>query len=1425
MSNYLNNMKRITLTTSLFFCLAITTILAQVVTTNIATPNSSGLSDNQVVSFDVNSDGTILNNSASDGTAQLGGTAVTANSNITADSEADLILLQVTGSTGSDLDGTIEVFGTEAGIIIANPNGIVCDGCAFTNVNRVDLVTGTYNITTGTYSISDNDVNVDGGGLLTSNVDVLNIQTNNFTTVIGVGVTGDTFNLSVAGDFSNIDTSINVNTFNLSVAGDFTSSASGINVDTFNLSLAGDFSHSNYSYITANTFNFSVAGDFDDIVEYRNDVFYTNNNGRLFVNALNLNVDGDFTFSESANNLTLRANDSLTVSGTANITAASFNNSGAIDVDNSFNATVGTFINEAGATITAIGECNIVYTTSYTDNGTITCQNVVLETMVIDIATPNSNGLSDNQVDDFDVNAYGTILNNSAGGGTAQLGGTAVTANSNITAGSEASLILFQVTGSTVSDLDGTVEVFGGEAGLIIANPNGIACGGCGFINADRVDLVTGTYNIATETYSISDNDFTVDGGGLLANTVGVLNIQTNNFSNSGTSGIGVSADTFNLSVAGDFSSGGVGIAANTFNLSVAGDFTTGSSTVIIADTFNLSLAGDFTHGRYSEIMVNTFNLSLAGDFDKIVSYGADYDTFYTNNEGRIIVNALNLNVGGDFTFSESANNFIWRANDNLTVSGNANITAASFNNSGAIDVDNIFNAMVDNFINEAGATITAIGECNIVYTTSYTDNGTITCQDAVLETMVIDIATPNSNGLSDNQVDDFDVNAYGTILNNSASDGTAQLGSTAVTANSNITAGSEASLILLQVTGSTVSDLGGTIEVFGGEAGIIIANPNGITCTGCGFINADRVDLVTGTYNIATETYGISDNDVTVDGGGLLASTVGVLNIQTNNFTNTSELGVSANTFNLSVADDFINNNYSRIIVANTFNLSVAGDFVTNSGSGIESNTFNLSLAGDFDKIVNYRADDDRFITNNDGFIKVNALNLNVGGDFTFSNSANNLTLRANDSLTVLGDANITAAEFENSGTITADTLNLSVAGDFDYRTDFLNAGTITADNLNFTARDGVFTNDTTIELAGNLGITANSFTNTGGVVSADTFALSVAGDFNYVTDFLNNGTISNDALNLTVGGNFTNDDSASNFTWDAQNSLVVSGDANITTNNYTQSGAIDVAGVLTINALTDFTYSNSNNNFIWDTNDSLIVTGNANITANNFNNSGSITVTGSGSSGSLNIATGYTAINQGSIVSGSLDVITADFFRNLTGGDISTDTLNIIAGGKVTNTANITVGILTITANNDSTRTNDTTGFYVSNRGNITATSLNIAAVDNFYNRGNITATNFNITRAKSVFFLNKEIDSFYAAGHTYDGGNISLSGDSSFRADGGSIENYGNIDLGDNILDISADSFTNHEDANVTANTVNLDVNSLIQNGTVNATVEFK
>ena len=162
------------------FALSINVILAQVATINIVTPNSNGLSNNQVADFDVNTDGTILNNSASGGTAQLGNTAVTGNSNITAGSEADLILFQVNGSSGSDLNGAIEVFGEEAGLIIANPNGIVCDGCGFINTSKVDLVTGTANFSgddlTGFSIDGSSTLTVSGSGFLSDAVaDELNL--------------------------------------------------------------------------------------------------------------------------------------------------------------------------------------------------------------------------------------------------------------------------------------------------------------------------------------------------------------------------------------------------------------------------------------------------------------------------------------------------------------------------------------------------------------------------------------------------------------------------------------------------------------------------------------------------------------------------------------------------------------------------------------------------------------------------------------------------------------------------------------------------------------------------------------------------------------------------------------------------------------------------------------------------------------------------------------------------------------------------------------------------------------------------------------------------------------------------------------------------------------------------------------------------
>ena len=127
---------------------------------------------------------------------------------------------------------------------------------------------------------------------------------------------------------------------------------------------------------------------------------------------------------------------------------------------------------------------------------------------------------------------------------------------------------------------------------------------------------------------------------------------------------------------------------------------------------------------------------------------------------------------------------------------------------------------------------------------------------------------------------------------------------------------------------------------------------------------------------------------------------------------------------------------------------------------------------------------------------------------------------------------------------------------------TDFTNSGTISANT----------TLNTTLTSTAN-----NSFTNTGGVLNSDTFALSVAGDFDYVADF--NGTITTNSFNLNVGGDFSNNDSVNDFTWGTNDSLTVSGNANITANNYIQSGAIDVAGDWSINTANNFIYNRPNN------------------------------------------------------------------------------------------------------------------------------------------------------------------------------------------------------------------------------------------------------
>ncbi|MCG9060187.1 hemagglutinin repeat-containing protein, partial [Laribacter hongkongensis] len=135
---------------------------------------------------------------------------------------------------------------------------------------------------------------------------------------------------------------------------------------------------------------------------------------------------------------------------------------------------------------------------------------------LVNIQTPSAAGVSRNTYRQFDVNAQGAILNNARSNAQTQLGGW-VQANPWLAAGS-ARVILNEVNSSLPSQLRGYIEVAGARAQVVIANPAGISCDGCGFINANRTTLTTGVPvigNGALEGYRVSQGTIEVSGAGM----------------------------------------------------------------------------------------------------------------------------------------------------------------------------------------------------------------------------------------------------------------------------------------------------------------------------------------------------------------------------------------------------------------------------------------------------------------------------------------------------------------------------------------------------------------------------------------------------------------------------------------------------------------------------------------------------------------------------------------------------------------------------------------------------------------------------------------------------------------------------------------------------------------------------------------------
>jgi filamentous hemagglutinin family protein len=420
----------------------------------------------------------------------------------------------------------------------------------------------------------------------------------------------------------------------------------------------------------------------------------------------------------------------------------------------------------------------------------------------------------------------------------------------------------------------------------------------------------------------------------------------------------------------------------------------------------------------------------------------------------------------------------------------------------------------------------------------------------------IVDIATPNSNGLSHNRYSQFDVTQEGVILNNSSTIPTTQLAGR-IKANPNLSSGNEASIILNEITSATRSSLNGYLEVAGVKANVIIANPYGITANGLGFINTDRVSLTTGIANIinnSLDTFDISGGDILVEGYGLNATTQSNLELisryisidapihadSTNIISGTNlydyyldsavaqtpQTSATSTAISLSTQGGIYANEINMFASEDEADINLSGEMVaTTSGVNIDSNS-SVILNGNIEANSIDISSNDITVANSN-LNSTTTIDIATSSDILLQNSS----IIANDTISLLSQTNLTnsahiystngpvsieTSSLVNSGfiysgsdlSITTDTITNNIIGTLYANYDLAisasgistNYGTLYANNLLSLSFDNTtLTNETTgyITSSNDLEISADIFTNKNSIYATNNIDITTQTKF----------------------------------------------------------------------------------------------------------------------------------------------------------------------------------------------------------------------------------------------------------------------------------------------------------------------------------------
>ena len=484
----------------------------------------------------------------------------------------------------------------------------------------------------------------------------------------------------------------------------------------------------------------------------------------------------------------------------------------------------------------------------------------------------------------------------------------------------------------------------------------------------------------------------------------------------------------------------------------------------------------------------------------------------------------------------------------------------------------------------------------------------------------LVQIAEVNGNGVSRNLYSDFNIKSTGLILNNATKYTKTELGG--YIDRNMFLAGKGARVILNEVTSSNASTLNGYLEVAGNKASVVIANANGISVNGLGFINTDNVVLSTGAVTNWADgnlKFGNNKGDMIIAGDGLNARTPKQLEIFTNNLqvdkseVYTNELHISAdgllqNTGKIAATENMHinagalkNSSLGYIEAQKNLTAAVSGDVeldkaTLKAGNNLQlranalKNTNNRLLSAANDADINIAAS----ISNNKSIILAgNDLDVRaadfINQDTALVNYGQNGTLAvankfANDGATISADGSsaltkITATDFSNtnkgvfiskgslqleaSNTLNNNYANIYVSGDGEIK-----AGMLLNSNLAnlHTGRDAKITANSLQNSKASVDVQGNMEADLGSLTNQDSAYLGVGKNAVINT--------SNDFTNKDLGNIFVTKDLTINSIGDFLNEdglVAIGGSGTISANNITNQNKVGVKQGSLINAVGD--------------------------------------------------------------------------------------------------------------------------------------------------------------------------------------------------------------------------------------------------------------